>query len=277
MCVRVVVPLLAMLLLGGCFGIDPNYRPVPHPRPAEAYSDTLPAALIWAHPYPNLLVEIDYVEGREPSTLALDALHATLDAVTDKEEIVIAPPTALPASDARFQGMHDWSTEDLAKVHLDYFDARAPDSFGADETARLHIMYLNGYYSFNSPFHVPQGVLGLQLIDVLLLFPDGLTLPSGDPNSAGSPYPYHERRALVHELGHALGLVNLSIPMQRPHVAEDGVHSNNPQSVMSQGNLGPFALEVAQDNQWLPYTFDADDQADLAAFRELGRNLAPVE
>jgi hypothetical protein len=269
--VRMMLVILA-LVVTGCAS------DVPHPFPTmpqdDALQESLPAALLWAHPYPDLLVEIDYVEGREPSTLALDALRDTLRGVTDKAEIVIAPPTLLPASDSRFQGGREWTREELADVHKAYFQARASDAFGDEGTARVHVLYLNGRYPTGSTFHgtLPTSALGLQIRDALLMFPDDLPTAQDEERPWGTLY---ERSTLIHELGHAMGLVNHGIPMQRPHVAEDGVHSSNPRSVMAQGHRGPWVLEEVQDGEWIPYRFDADDLADLAAFRETGRASAP--
>ena len=74
---------------------------------------------------------------------------------------------------------------------------------------------------------------------------------------------------LVHELGHSLGLVGCGIPMSRPHAdAASGCHSSNATSVMQ-----PRVARVAQWPAWGPaeplgpFGWDADDLADLAAFR----------
>lgn len=263
--------LVVALALAGCAS------DVPHPYPRmpgdEELLQSLPAAILWAHPYPNLFIEIDYVQGREPSTLALETLRDTLREVTDKAEIVIAPPTLLPASDARFEGWREWTREEVADVHARYFDAGVPGAFGADGTARLHVLYLNGHYPFDTPVHVPyvMSAVGLQVKDALLMFPDDVPAAEDEERPWG---PFHERKTLIHELGHAMGLVNNGIPMQRPHVADDGVHSNNPRSVMAQGHRGPWVLEKVQDGEWIPYRFDADDLADLEAFREMGQGVA---
>jgi hypothetical protein len=74
-----------------------------------------------------------------------------------------------------------------------------------------------------------------------------------------------DRHVLLHELGHAFGLVGQRIPMVRPHVdAEHPGHSSNPRSIMH--HQPPMTLEgfVYGDR---PRDFDADDRADLAAFR----------
>lgn len=263
--------IVLIVAASGCLASDAP-APASSSEATDAWEDTLPAAILWAHPYPDLLVEIDHVEGREPSRLALETLRRTLEEVSDKERVILAPPTMLPREDGRFHGRHEWTLEELADVHARYFDAGVPGAYGADGTARLHLLYLNGVYRLDAGGGglVAQHAAGLQLEDALLMFPDDL--PVGFGQGADRPWsPYYERKLLVHEAGHAMGLVNAGIPMQRPHVDRDGVHSDNPGSVMAVGNHGPFALEMVQDNQWAPYRFDADDLADLDAFRERGR------
>lgn len=78
-----------------------------------------------------------------------------------------------------------------------------------------------------------------------------------------------EAVVLVHEFGHALGLVGCGIPMQADH-ADPGssCHSSNASSVMHSR-----VARVAQWPAWDPasglgpFAWDADDLADLKAFR----------
>lgn len=74
---------------------------------------------------------------------------------------------------------------------------------------------------------------------------------------------------LAHEFGHALGLVGCGIPMQTPHAHDaSACHSANATSIMQ-----PMVARIAQWPPWDktnplgPFSWDADDLADLEAFR----------
>jgi hypothetical protein len=81
-----------------------------------------------------------------------------------------------------------------------------------------------------------------------------------------------EAVVLAHEFGHALGLVGCGIPMQAPHAhPTSGCHSSNATSLMA-----PLVARVADWPGWDgrsalgPFGWDADDLADVAAFRASG-------
>lgn len=253
------------LVLSGCLGAD---------APA-AYSERLSVfeAVILGAPFPRLLLEVDYVEGRSPTPEALRALQETILAVTEKTEVEILAPTPLPP-DERFVAGYDWSPIELRELHLASFDHVAPSGYGGAGAARLHILYLSGTQQ-SAPSTmglVPQHAIGLSFDDAIVVFPDDL--PADPQPGEWVPWRFHmERHVLIHEFGHAIGLVDNGLPMVRPHAAEDGQHSANPESVMAQGSWGgpAFALEDAQPNAWIPYRFDADDLADIMAFREAAR------
>jgi hypothetical protein len=91
-------------------------------------------------------------------------------------------------------------------------------------------------------------------------------LPEGDRARVRATL---EAVVLVHEFGHALGLVGCGIPMQAEHAdPASSCHSSNASSVMHS--------RVARVAQWPasdpaaglgPFAWDGDDLADLAAFR----------
>jgi hypothetical protein len=63
-------------------------------------------------------------------------------------------------------------------------------------------------------------------------------------------YPkYVEQVTLIHEIGHAIGLVNNGLPMVEAHQdADHGAHCNNPDCVMYWANEGPNdMLKFAQN------------------------------
>lgn len=255
-----IIALICVLALAGCLSSMPHDE-------HDSDGDSTPAALIWAEPFPTLLIEVDYVEGREPSRLALDVLLATLTEVTDKREVIIQTPTALPREDPRFSGPRDWSAAELFALRKEFFDAGHPAELGRDGVAFLHVMYLNGRFVDDEV----SGV-GAQIGPAVYVFLDrARDLSVGHYGTPNPTREYDERSILIHEVGHALGLVNHGIPMIVDRLHNDGRHSNRPESVMWPGLRGPSFLEIVQDNTWTPYRFDEYDLQDLQTFREAGR------
>ncbi len=81
-----------------------------------------------------------------------------------------------------------------------------------------------------------------------------------------------EREILLHETGHALGLVNNGAPMVHPHVDQTDsclCHSDNPSSVMYTSRDLPYYLDRRMDRLTGEEAyFDSDDLADLRAHQE---------
>lgn len=215
-------------------------------------------------PYPKLFIEVDYAPGRQPSASTLDALMEVLEEAVDKEHIEIGKPTELPR-ESRFIADRSWGGYTWS-VHQETFDAMAASniSFGAGDVAYLHVLFLNGHVSS------PAGALyGLHRPGVVFVFPDSFrSSPSRAevllPDEARQQREFeHERAVLIHEVGHALGLVDAGAPMLTPRSDGQG-HSTNPASVMHEGTERGVSSGAAT----IPWRFD---QYDLADLRELQR------
>lgn len=241
-------------------------------RDSDRYASTYHAALLWDEPYSRLEVQVSHVPRIEPTPGALDVLVETLLDVTGKQSVQITQVT-LP-EETRFEPSEKvWTYSQLNDLHREFFtlgDHRRWGERGGD-TAYMHILYLNGHHK-DSQGNIAGGV---SLGDVNGIFLDSYgVITSSDPEN--NPYPPYnpapeevERYILVHEVGHSLGLVG-KIPMtndRRP--SSDNHHSTNPESVMyyRAHPTGTAFMEWIMDNQWVPYRYDEDDLADLAAFR----------
>ncbi len=225
------------------------------------------AVLLLNDPLPDLLVEVDFVAGHEPSQFALDGLRSVLEEVTAKRHVTILPATEIPrlAVPPTFESVTDY--------HFKHFSHREP---GTDmnlrwkENGTLHIQYLNG--RSNDFVGVYMDGLGITIL------PDYIRA-----STVVSPYwtgiidhRLIERAMLIHEVGHALGLVDCGVPMVRHH-HDDGLsrcHSNQVDSVMRYGyGEAPetlFGIVARQDFDPV-WQFDEYDRADLAAFIESSR------
>lgn len=270
---RILVLAVILGALAGCTTLSDGD---PGPRSYGAAASDI----VWAEPYPNLTLEIDYVEaledrGRAPTEHALSVATDTLRDVTAKRSIEIHGPEAFSAGDGGAERV--WDFDEINELRQQLLDTATVEEPGQGENYTLHVVYLNGEREDDT-------VAGYSIGPLVVLFPDVYdvrsfldpTLPplgGLSPGAAPQGIENIERSVLVHEIGHSLGLVDNGAPMTNSRLHPDDdcrCHSRHEESVMfpfvrSQGAL----LEYLEENEHTPYRFDDDDRADLAALRAL--------
>ena len=213
--------------------------------------------------YPKLLVEIDHPPNAGPHAAALDVLRATLREVTGKSSIDVEVDASIPSEPNK-----KYTFEEIERLEEQHRDHQT-----RGDTAVLYVLYVAGGSSGDSDDGVVLGAVyaGTSIV----MFKGNIRSSSGGgPLSSRPPEEVVERAVLVHEFGHAAGLVNLGAPMQRPHEdPENQGHSSNRNSVMywaveSSAGLALLCQLGLGTDCGVPYQFDADDKADLRALRE---------
>lgn len=224
------------------------------PTPSYYYEDVL-----GAEPYTKLVIQVDHAPGRAPSEAAKTHLLMTLQNVTRKADISFDVRQTLPGDADEV-----WTAEEL--IELERSTRRVQHE---PPVALMHVLYPAGRYEARSAAGVTISgpVLGPVVVfldvlqDVRVGTPLG-ALPVPNPRQA---IDVLERSTLLHEAGHAMGLVNNGLPMVKAREdAEHAGHSTNPRSVMywsveTEHGLRQYLL---QDGS-VPDQFDADDLADL--------------
>lgn len=195
--------------------------------------------------YETWVIEIDYVEGFPPSSSAISTLKSRMGAVVNKDSIDVRVDDVL-------QGRDRWSSSQIADLERQHKDARTGDG-----TVVTWVAYLDGEFEEANVAGVTFGY------DRIAMFPEAIDDACSIGTLCFGAETDLERAVLVHEFGHALGLVDRGAEMQRPHEDPDHPgHSSNRNSVMwwqveSVGSLAGL------NN--IPNTFDSDDRADLCA------------
>jgi hypothetical protein len=248
---RVVLVVAAAVLASGCLGAL-----------GSSQGPSLPQALLLDSVSSSIVVEVDAVDGRAPHPEALELLRTTLEDVTGKP-VVVTGPSPIAAQGGGYR------ESDLVRIHREtaFF---SPDGYLDNGRAVLHVLYLDGG---------PRGDAGDRHTLGRTLMQQGLVVVFRDSHAHayrllnGTEWAdatgEMDEHVLLHEVGHALGLVGNGVPQVRDHAdpASPG-HSRYPESVMyhhppmtpKQFVTGPVSS-----------AYDVDDLADLAAFRLKGQ------
>lgn len=137
------------------------------------------------------------------------------------------------------QGKTSWTSSEIQALAAVYRTSKSTSTSG-----KFFIAYLNGYYSENGT--VNQNVIGVNLTGTpfIAVFKQVVNSTGDGSTVVGkATRAYVEQSTLVHEMGHALGLVNNGVTMTSSHQdSANGKHCTNTACVMYYANSGTSAL-----------------------------------
>lgn len=207
-------------------------------------------------------VEIDHAPGLAPSKLALDGFRASIEEVLPGKEIRFSIREQISMNE------HGTNADEIFALHRAYRDEAPPGVWQHEGDTKIHVLYLAGDGELDG-----RSILGLTYRGqpLIVMFAEQLRGLFGDLPGGGQwdsfNQHYVERGVLVHEFGHLLGLVGCGIPMVQDHAdAEETCHSRFGSSVMFHGaGSSQGWMELVQENQWVPYRFNAYEAQDIRA------------
>lgn len=228
-----IVIAFASLAVSGCF------------KASQSASNDLVSSV----KYTKLVVEVDYVDGYRPAAAAVSLLEQRMQERLSKPGGITIEQTAVESSRSTY------SVNDLRAMESQHRD-RQPTG----DTMVLYVLYVNGGHSSDTG---SSQVLGVQYGRAsIAIFKETVRESEGLGAAFGSTEV--EQAVLVHEFGHAAGLVNNGLPMVDDHEDPDHPkHSRNPDSVMYWAVENTFGLDSLTGN--IPKQFDSNDIADFRA------------
>lgn len=232
-----------------------------------------------ANPFSNtttsIALEVDYIEGAEPYTGELgrsidiwDITRANIAALFP-HAIVDVPSELWEMEPIAPTGKGSYTTDDIVGIARKHWGRR-----NSDGTAHFYVVWLDGWYEQED--EISTSVLGVALSGAPILAMFKPVIMAADLPGRGAISEFVEQSTLVHEFGHAIGLVNLGISsVTRHHDEHHNGHCQNPRCVMFHLNEGPldlrdFVLSLMATGEMV--LFDEACRADVAAAAGAARN-----
>lgn len=197
----------------------------------------------------RIVIEVDFQEGAEPFTGDAafgDTWSLTVENVTalvgdDKELVVPSELDEMGPLDGVPEG--DLSSGEILALAADHLD----DDGDGETTARYHVLFVDRFYEENGERRA--NVLGVSIGDTRVVAMFKPVIGNGGLLLGDGVDRFVEQTTMIHELGHALGLVNNGLAMARDHQDEEnGAHCDNDACVMFFLNEGfEDAVSFARD------------------------------
>jgi hypothetical protein len=250
------------LLAIGCgdSGAETTPGPQQQPPPVEVFPETVT----------TIELEVDYATGAEPYTGdagqtgdVWDLFRANAEALFEGHEKTFVIPTTLDQMQALGDvGAGPYSYEDIIEIA----DAHR-DKSSSGSVVSYYVVWLDGRYEKDG--EEQPGVLGVNLTGtgIIALFKPVIASTSVGPLAVVERYV--EQATLVHEFGHAVGLVNNGIALTSEHQdAEHGKHCANEDCIMYyqvEGTSGMVDFVLSRVTAGDVVLFADDCLADAAA------------
>ncbi len=211
-----------------------------------------------ATPYSKLVIELDSIEGFEPSNIDAKMVEHLTPLVDKPGGIQIVRDQTIAARGED----HLWSFDEVKTLFAEHKTLEL-----AGDQTRIHVIFVDGGYEDDT---ASGKTLGLAWSTNVVMFQQSILNACSKPLLSTQLCPLAEQAILLHEFGHVLGLVNNGAPLTAGHQdTEHGRHCSNPDCIMYWEYEGAKVFEILQekllanDDKFL--TLDADCKADLAA------------
>ena len=195
-------------------------------------------ALVFSPQTQTVTIEVDYQEGAEPiitrdtifsqrANTWEDIVRPNIEAMLAEDPKELALPTALDGMEKLAPSSQEsYTVDDILKLAEQHRGL-----LGDEQNATYYVLFLNGFFQKNGEAN--PTTLGVNLGDTGVIAMFSPVIKSSDAPS------FVEATTIVHELGHAIGLVATGLPpVDDHHDSDNGAHCTNTDCVMYFRNEG---------------------------------------
>ena len=165
-----------------------------------------------------------------------DLLEGNLTGIFQRKSLTVAinvPKTLDQMTAINPSGKESWTNQEIKDLAESVGEPNSTATIG-----RITLLFLNGRFKNNDGLVLP-GVIGVSITGttIVAVFKDVVRHMGQDQDDAVAKFA--EQSTIIHEIGHAFGLVNSGLPLTSEHQdTQHGAHCNNPRCVMFWQNEG---------------------------------------
>lgn len=179
--------------------------------------------------FEELVIEVQYMEGYEPTDETLDRIKVFLSDRLHKPEGITVTTLEIEA-----RGQEAYTADDIRDI-----EEEERTEFNSENTMTAYYIFVDGEYE-------NADVLGIAYYNTsMAIFQEKVKEISG-----GGTQPSRsevERTVTKHEFGHILGLVDSGVEMQEDH-QENGPHCEDDECLMYYAMTRDFVAEMLQED-----------------------------
>ena len=180
----------------------------------------------------ELVVEVDYQVGAEPTPRVGVPLFKLVQVNLDHLFAGTTQRISLPGQLADMESITGLDNGPFSNDDILHLAEAHRDAVATKNRTSVYVLFLNGFYEVDG--EALESVLGVAFpgTGVIALFKPAMASNDADVR-------FVEQSTLVHEIGHAVGLVNNGVPLTSAHHdADHGAHCTNSNCVMYHLNEG---------------------------------------
>ncbi len=220
----------------------------------------------------SLVIEVDYVPTAKPTSGRGQPLFQLTRSNLERLFNDTSVKVTIPSSDGDMEQLSDVTATTFSSDEMLAIADKHRNQKGTSSSVTFYVVFLDGYFKDSSGTR--NDVLGVSLGNTGVI---GMFKPVMDSVGATGKLPvatanFAGETTLIHELSHAIGLVNNGIALKSEHQdTANGKHCNNSECIMYYSNEGvdslrEFITRAVKDGNTV--LFDSACLADIDAAKK---------
>jgi predicted Zn-dependent protease len=220
----------------------------------------------------SLVIEVDYVPTAKPTSGRGAALFQLTRTNLDRVFTDTSVKVTLASADSDMEQLNDVTASTYTSDAILAIADQHRQQNGDASTIAFYVVYLDGYYQDSAGTRTDVLGVSVGTTGVIAMFAPVLNAVGANGKLSAATAGFAGETTLLHELSHAIGLVNNGVALQSEHQdSANGKHCTNSECIMYATNeavdsVREFLTRVVRDGNTI--LFDDACLADIDAAKQ---------